>query len=210
MKASLTSTGKLSLQGDVVMRGVTGGVHRGIHLMESESKFKEEETTWLNFQPHLGTVVDSITQVKGLELDDEFTYHFGAHARALMLDVDGVWVMQLPLPQIQTIVPEFEDGTIKYGVDLRSFFPVSPQHSTVDLVLPADLQVHSLPAPVQVSSPFGEYELKMTSTPEGVRIERRIHFTRFIIEQRDMAAFLEFHNKVITADQTILKLRKKK
>ncbi len=175
-----------------------------------ESRYSASASMWLNFQPHLGAVIDSITQVKGLELHEDFSYHFGARARALLLDVDGVWVMQLPMPQIHTVVPEFEDGTIRFGADLRSFFPVGPQHTVLDLTLPPDLLMHSLPAPVSVESPFGKYELTITPTAEGVRIERKLHFTRFIIQQDDLPAFMEFHNKVISADQTILKFKKKK
>ncbi|SES93001.1 DUF3857 domain-containing protein [Hymenobacter actinosclerus] len=83
------------------------------------------------------------------------------------------------------------------------------QLDTVHLHLPASLQPERLPAPVQLSTPFGTYSSQLLALPNGsLRYVRRLEMPRTRFARADYPAYLEFRRKVSAADKAQLVLLK--
>ncbi|WP_190242765.1 DUF3857 domain-containing protein [Hymenobacter lapidiphilus] len=83
------------------------------------------------------------------------------------------------------------------------------QLDTVQLHLPASLQPEQLPAPVQLTTPFGTYSSQLLALPNGsIRYIRRLEMPRTRFARADYPAYLEFRRKVSAADKAQLVLVK--
>ncbi|SDX89552.1 DUF3857 domain-containing protein [Hymenobacter psychrophilus] len=83
------------------------------------------------------------------------------------------------------------------------------QLDTVQLHLPASLQPEQLPAPVQLTTPFGTYSSQLQALPDGsIRYVRRLEMPRTRFARADYPAYLEFRRKVSAADKAQLVLLK--
>jgi hypothetical protein len=211
MDAALTHSGRITITGSASFTGVQAGIVRGEYKAGPSTVFREDMNRLLDFPPAMGYTLDSISGVKGLDVNEEFSFDLRGKGRSLMLDVDGIYVMQLPMPHLFTLIPELEDSTLLiYGMDVSRYFDVTPLKSVMNLHLPNGLILHSLPRDISFEDPeSGNYSLHFTQAEGGIRIERQVFFRHYIIEPGKEAGFMAFYNKVIAADQTILKFRKK-
>ncbi|WP_139924337.1 DUF3857 domain-containing protein [Hymenobacter sp. DG01] len=80
---------------------------------------------------------------------------------------------------------------------------------TVRLHLPASLRPEQLPAPVQLSTPFGTYSSQLQTLPDGtIQYIRHLQLPRTRFARTEYPAYLEFRRKISAADKAQLVLLK--
>ena len=83
------------------------------------------------------------------------------------------------------------------------WLPQASLHAdTVRLHLPAGFKPENLPAPVQLSTPYGTYASQYATLPDGtIRYVRRLELKRARLPQASYPAYLEFRRKISSADK---------
>lgn len=120
--------------------------------------------------------------------------------------VRGLYILPLPLP-LSTPTQKVLFSDKRYNdLDLDELFELSPVQETIDLTLPRTYKLVELPAPKHITSPFGEYSLRVESTATGIRIHRSVQFTRRFITYSDFQEMKKFYLGMLDADDTLLAL----
>lgn len=122
--------------------------------------------------------------------------------------VSNFYIVQVPLLNAITTRPTLFNEDRFNNLDLQALFEIAPSYQSIELELPANYALLELPEDVVMENNFGDYAMRFTATPKGLKVERSFELKKRLIEYTDYKAFKDFYLDLLDADRLKIAMKK--
>lgn len=199
--------GDLLLEVQTSLRGVVAGGWREVLLGASPEDRHKELSDYFSGGALSHTELEDIQFSAMDDVEAPLLLSMRLKAYQIFDQVLHFQIMPLPLPM--SLQPEKAlFAARRYNdLDIDALLELAPVFETIDLELPAGRQLAEMPSDRSVESPFGRYELRFTTLPGGLRVERRLAFYRRFIKYSEFEAFKQFYRTILSEDGGMVVLK---
>jgi hypothetical protein len=199
--------GDLLLEVQTSLRGVVAGGWREVLLGASPEDRYKELSDYFSGGALSHTELEDIQFSAMDDVEAPLLLSMRLKAYQIFDQVLHFQIMPLPLPM--SLQPEKAlFAARRYNdLDIDALLELAPVFETIDLELPAGRQLAEMPSDRSVESPFGRYELRFTTLPGGLRVERRLAFHRRFIKYSEFEAFKQFYRTILSEDGGMVVLK---
>jgi hypothetical protein len=77
----------------------------------------------------------------------------------------------------------------------------TPSRQEIDIIFPKGYQLTALPKPIKINHKYGDYEVRFSNIPGGMRVVKTQVFHKDIFDINEFEEFKEFYRKLMDADK---------
>ncbi|MCH8554470.1 MAG: DUF3857 domain-containing protein [Schleiferiaceae bacterium] len=201
MRVELKNDRSLTAKADVTYQGIIAGMMR-------------EQLTRLPVSQHDDFLADRISDnvFSDLELQDfEFQRlkniesnlksSMSFKANGFLDPVSNLFIFQMPyaldIPTTSVLSNKIRTNRIHLGKILET----TPSRQEIDIIFPKGYQLTALPKPIKINHKYGDYEVRFSNIPGGMRVVKTQVFHKDIFDINEFEEFKEFYRKLMDADK---------